>query len=192
MFDTGAGVSLISRDAVNRLGNQQISPTSKVIRNASGDVMLTSGKSKLTLKIGGKMYTHDFVISEDRALPSPIIIGFDFMRRYNINLHTKPLKLYIEGERITIATLPMKHAILLTEEKEMEEMIDDLRDNPTYKCSVPQAYILQGERVSYLTLETKLVEGDIAIFEPVPGNAGSQFLCPGLVKLESDKDRKKI
>ena len=32
---------------------------------------------------------------------------------------------------------------------------------------------------------------DIAIFEPVVGNAGSHTLCPGIVKLESDKENKK-
>ena len=32
---------------------------------------------------------------------------------------------------------------------------------------------------------------DIAIFEPVVGNAGSHTICPGIVKLESDKENKK-
>ncbi|MPC66441.1 hypothetical protein E2C01_060588 [Portunus trituberculatus] len=164
----------------------------KVIRNASGDVMWTSGRTKLTLSIGGKIYTHDFVISEDRALPSQIIIDFDFMKRYNMNLNTKPLKLYIEGRRIVIAEVPMKHALMVTEGTEKEAVTNESKDNPNYKCSVAQASVLQGERVSYVTLETKLTKGDTAIFEPVPGILGTQFLCPGLVRLEHDKDRKNL
>ena len=190
LIDTGSGVSLISSDVMKKLRGKQIFPTTKVIRNASGNVMLTSGKSKLTLMIGGRRYTHDFIISEDNALPSQIIIGIDFMKKYNVNLNTKPLKLHIEGERILIAELPMKHALLINEEQE-KESIHDSEDNPIYKCSVAQASVLEGERVSYLTLETKLVESDTAIFEPVPGNVGTQFLCPGIVKLDSDKDNKR-
>ena len=191
LMDTGAGVSLVSRDVVDKLKKKHIIPTNKVIRNASGDEMLTSGKTKLTLTIGGKIYTHDFVISEDRALPSQIIIGFDFMKRYNVNLNTKPLKLYIEGRRIVIVEIPMMHAIMITERSEKEAVTNESKDNPSYKCSVAQTSILQGVRVSYVTLETKLVDSDIAIFEPVKGVIGSQFLCPGLVKLENDMEKKK-
>lgn len=82
LIDTGAGVSLISSDIMSKLEGKQIFPTNKVIRNASGNVMLHSGKSKLTLKIGGRKYTHDFIICEDKALPSQLIIGLDFMRRF--------------------------------------------------------------------------------------------------------------
>ncbi|XP_045105138.1 uncharacterized protein LOC123500495 [Portunus trituberculatus] len=191
LMDTGAGVSLVSRDVVDKLRKKHITPTNKVIRNASGDEMLTSGKTKLTLTIGGKIYTHDFVISEDRALPSQIIIGFDFMKRYNVNLNTKPLQLYIEGRRIVIVEIPMMHAIMITERSEKEAVTNESKDNPSYKCSVAQTSILQGVRVSYVTLETKLVDSDIAIFEPVKGVIGSQFLCPGLVKLENDMEKKK-
>lgn len=42
-----------------------------------------------------------------------------------------------------------------------------------------------------MTLETKLVESDTVIFEPMPGNAGTQFLCPGIAKSESDRNKKK-
>ena len=191
LIDTGAGVSLISRDVVDRIGERRITPTHKVIRNASGQVMLTSGQCKLTLKIGEKLYTHDFIVSENKALPSPIILGVDFMRRFNMNLYTKPLQLYIEGEEIVIAKMPMKHAILVTDEMETELEMNDSKDNPRYKCSVAEASILQSERVSYVTLETSLVESNTAIFEPVPGVIGAQFLCPGLVRLENDKDKRK-
>lgn len=106
-------------------------------------------------------------------------------------MNTKPLKLYIEGERILIAKLPMKHALLINEENEDEYIVHNSEDNPLYKCVVAQASVLEGKKVSYLTLETKLVECDTAVYEPVPGNVGTQFLCPGIVKLESDKDKKK-
>ena len=69
--------------------------------------------------------------------------------------------------------------------------MNDSKDNPRYKCSVAEASILQSERVSYVTLETSLVESNTAIFEPVPGVIGAQFLCPGLVRLENDKDKRK-
>ena len=59
------------------------------------------------------MYTHNYVISENKPSPSQIILGIDFRRRFNIRLYTKPLKLYIEGERIIIAELAMKHTLMI-------------------------------------------------------------------------------
>lgn len=82
------------------------------------------------MKIGGKLYTHDLVVCEDKEMPSQVIIGLDFMRKFDVNLNTKPLKLYIEGERIIIAELPMKHALLMTEDKEIKHVLCDSEDSP--------------------------------------------------------------
>lgn len=96
------------------------------------------------MKIGGKLYTHDFVVSEDKRLSLQVIMGLDFMRKFNVNLITKLLKLYIEGERIIIAELPMKHALLMTEDKEIKHVISDSENSPNYECSVAQALVSQG------------------------------------------------
>ena len=60
--------------------------------------------------------------------------------------------------------------------------------NSKFKCSVADATVLEGENKSFIVLETNLVEYDTAIFEPVVVNARSHTLCPGIVKLESDKE----
>ena len=67
----------------------------------------------MSLKIGRKMYTHNYVISENKPLSSQIILGIDFRIRFNIRLYTKSLKLYIEGERIIIAELARKHTLMI-------------------------------------------------------------------------------
>ena len=79
LIDRGAGVSLISCDVMDSLRNEHISPTYKVICNASRDVTSTSGRNNLSLKIRIKMYTHDFVISENKAFASQITLGIDFI-----------------------------------------------------------------------------------------------------------------
>ena len=68
------------------------------------------------------MYSHNFVISENKALPSQIILGIDFRRRFNMKLHTKLLKLFIERERIVIAELARKHTLMIDGGKATESV----------------------------------------------------------------------
>ena len=68
------------------------------------------------------MYTHNFVISENKALPSQMILSIDFRRMFNMKLHTKPLRLYIEGGRIVIAELARKHRLMIDGGKATESV----------------------------------------------------------------------
>lgn len=190
LFDTGAGVSIISNTIVKKLQHKHVRHNTNVIRNASGNVMLTSGKITLTLKIGEKSYNHDYVISDEPSLPSNLILGWDFMRKHKVNLQTNPLSLHIENEKVTIVELPMSHALQITKTKEIPDR-EIVTDTKSYKCMVKEATLLEGERMSVVTLETNLIGSDTAIFEPVAGNIGTPMLCPGIVQLENDNQYKK-
>ena len=116
LFDTGAGVSIIGAELARSLGNIKIIQDLTTIRNASGNVMATAGKTRLTLKIGGRNYIHELIISEERGLTSQLILGWDFMKKYEVKFQTNPLKLYIEGNNVTTVEIPLEHALHITKE----------------------------------------------------------------------------
>ncbi|ORD93220.1 hypothetical protein ECANGB1_582 [Enterospora canceri] len=58
--------------------------------------MAIAGKTRLTLEIGGRNYIHELIINEERELTSQLILGWHFMKRYDVKFQTNPLKLYIE------------------------------------------------------------------------------------------------
>ena len=68
---------------------------------------------------------------------------------------------------------------------------EEVIENSKFKYSVADATVLERENISFIVLETCLVKYDTAIFESVVGNTGSHTLCPGIVKLESDRENKK-
>ena len=192
LLDTGAGVSIIESQLVEKINSGHILEDKRIIRNASGMIMTTTGKIKLTLEIGNKQYEHEFVIMKERRLPSKIIIGWDFLRRYEIKFQSKPLSLYIEKDKIKVVELPIEHMLNITKEKEIiQSEKEEVNDNITYKCQVSEAKLLSAGKMGYITLETKLTDSDVGIYEPVVGNSGTHMLCPGLVTFEKDKDKRK-
>ena len=192
LYDTGAGVSMINEELANKIGGGKILQDKRIIKNASGDVMVTSGRVRLTLEIGQNRYEHDFVITKEKWLPSRLIIGWDFMRKHNIKLQTNPLSLYVDNDRIKIVELPMEHMLQITKEKrEHPAQKEEVRDNDKYKCQVTEVKLLSRENIGYVTLETRHIDSEIGIFEPIVGVTGAHMLCPGLVTLETDKERKR-
>ena len=108
------------------------------------------------------------------------------MKRYDIRFQTNPLQLYIEGNNVTTVEIPLEHALHIKKKNKTPQK-EEVIKNSKFKCSVAHAIVLEGEHITFVVLETNLMEYDTAIFEPVVGNAGSHTLCPGIVKLESDR-----
>ena len=78
--------------------------------------MATAGETRLTLEIGGRNYIYELIISEKRGLTSQLILGWDFMKRYDVKVQTNPLKLYIDGNNVTTVEIPLEHALLITKD----------------------------------------------------------------------------
>ena len=92
LFDTGARVSIIRAELVRSLGKIKRIQDLTIIRNAIGNVMVTAGKIRLALEIGGRNYTHELIISEEKGLTSQMILSWDFIKRYDVRFQTNPLK----------------------------------------------------------------------------------------------------
>ena len=188
LFDTGAGISIISSEVAANIHNARRFQHENVIRNASGDVMKTAGKIELELNIAGKCYKHAFIISTEKQLPAKIILGYDFMKKYRIELKTHPLSISMEGQEVTAVELNMEHALNILNKSHIEE---EVTENELVPCIVDEAKLIKQQNAGFVMMETKFVNSDVALFEPVPGNVGAHTLCPGLVRLESDRDKKK-
>ena len=91
---------------------------------------------------------------------------------------------------MTTVEIPLEHALHITKENKTSQK-EQAIENSKFKCSVANATVLEAENISFIVLEINLVEYDTAIFEPVVGNAESHKLCPGIVKLESDRGNRK-
>ena len=152
--------------------------------------MVTAGKTRLTLEIGGRNYIHELIISKERGLTSQLILGWDFMKKYDVKFKTNPLKFYIVGNNVTTVEIPLEHALHITKENKTPRK-EEIIENSKFKCSVADATVLEGENISFIILETCLVDYDTAIFEPVVGNAGFHTLCPAIVNIESDRENRK-
>ena len=70
-------------------------------------------------------------------------------------------------------------------------IVEEITENDLIPCTVDEAQLIKQQNAGFVVLETKFVDNDTALFEPVPGNVGTHTLCPGLVRLESDRDNKK-
>ena len=186
LFDTGASISLISNKLLSTLGKVHIIEDGNTLHNASGLAMNTAGKVKLSLGIGNRKYSHTFVITNEEGITAPLILGWDFMRSKQVKIQTNPLLISIEGNIVPTIELNLRHIMQVEREQEVNE---EFIENKQVKAYVQEGKIIQAESMGYIELETRIVDFDTGYFEPIAGNAASYTLCPGLVKLEQNKDK---
>ena len=93
LVDTGANITIIRHDVLNKLSNQQkqqLQPSDVRIVNASGDRMALEGKMRIPIKISDmKLIADCHVVTQ---LEHPIILGMDFLRTHKatIDLEQSP------------------------------------------------------------------------------------------------------
>ena len=188
---------MIQSELVNKLKCGHEIDDRKVvnIQNASGDTMSTTGTIQLEIEVGNKWLTHKFIVTNEKNLPSKMILGWDFMKKHQIKLQTNPLLLSIGGNKVTIVELSKQEVMRITNLDEIKTpqpaKEEVAKENTERKCHIQETMLIKGSTIGYLTLETKVVENEVAMFEPIPGNIGADILCPGLVSLESDNSGKK-
>ena len=121
-----------------------------------------------------------------------MIIGWDFLKRFDIVFKTQPLSLYIEGDEVQIAELSREEVIRIAklEEEKTPVIIEEekVQENIRRKCQGAETVLLKGNSMGYVVLETTFKGNKNALFEPVVGPAGSELLFPGIVSLEKDRN----
>ncbi|MBI4568921.1 MAG: retroviral-like aspartic protease [Planctomycetes bacterium] len=89
LLDSGAGLSLIRRDVADRVStNLHRLPEPQVLRMADGrESMSTSDIRLLGARLKGRYLPGDFYVIDD--MPRQMIIGVDFLQKWEITLDMK-------------------------------------------------------------------------------------------------------
>ena len=103
-LDTGSSVSLIKSSSLD--GQSKTKFCGKNIYSVSGSLIENNGEINLTVELSPQMhFTHNFIIV-DLDFPGDILIGFDFLRRFDFELiHSKSLDkchLILQGNKFKI------------------------------------------------------------------------------------------
>jgi hypothetical protein len=88
LVDSGASVSLIRRDVAEKLSGQFLNWKARNLRLANGQQWLTASTIvTLGVVMKGKALDGSFYVVE--TMPREVIIGVDFMQKWEISLHPK-------------------------------------------------------------------------------------------------------
>lgn len=105
LLDSGAGSSLIRRDVAEKVSRNSLHlGTPKVFRMANGgEGMRSSDVRVLALRMKGKELDGSFYVVD--TMPREMILGFDFMQKWEISLRLKEedYAIGVDPEAIEIA-----------------------------------------------------------------------------------------
>ena len=206
LLDTGACVSLMTADFKKELGLQQYGGEAQPVDIASvqGNSIANEGMLEVNLKFGKRKTLQGFVIARDVDMPTPILLGTDFMLQHDIVLKTlkvdkkqreRSWELIIEGESIPIKNIAPGEISLVSRgnesqlnENENEE--ENLTENDAVRCRAAESLALLPSMAGYVTLVTPL-QAEEAFFEPCVSNPEARALCPGIVKVTPSSDNKR-
>eukprot|EP00096_Caligus_rogercresseyi_P016713 TRINITY_DN955_c0_g1_i10.p1 TRINITY_DN955_c0_g1~~TRINITY_DN955_c0_g1_i10.p1 ORF type:complete len:265 (-),score=0.55 TRINITY_DN955_c0_g1_i10:1607-2401(-) len=86
LFDSGASVSCIKEDCLQKLQNERIANNNAYsFRTANGSSLITSGKYSITFSINNNEFTHPVFCFPNLA--SDVILGTDFHSKHDICIH---------------------------------------------------------------------------------------------------------
>ena len=86
MLDSGSAVSLVRQDIVKSSKIESQMPLSQIqLVTASGDKLPIHDCLKVTIKVQGEKFTHDFLVVD--KLITPVILGIDFLQKHQLTLN---------------------------------------------------------------------------------------------------------
>ena len=162
LLDTGATVSLVEKsylEATRLKIKSRIDYPLSNLAGVQGGHVGNEGVVRLSLRFGNREKDHDFVVLTSMSLPTPMLIGTDFLSQYNILLEhqTSPVgeegqwRLKIAGVKIPL-NIRQPHKIALISLEDTEE-----REDPKeyiHKCKAAEPVLLTASSAGYVTLIT--------------------------------------
>ena len=110
LVDTGATVSCVSADIVNKLGFSVDEADIEHIVGISGKGLVVRGKVVLPLNFKGTILKYEFLVID--GIKYPLLLGDDFLRDNQASIHYPSQSLHLHDGTITVAliTTPMGKA----------------------------------------------------------------------------------
>lgn len=207
LLDTGACVSLITEEFIPDLGltDHEGDATPINIVSVKGNPIANKGRRPVRLKFGKQCSVQPLIVTHDIDLPTPILLGNDFMLQYDMSLTTIPSdeqegkrmwELRIEGETIPIEhSTPMEISLIsladesmsCDRENEEETEVEILKEHDSVRCKAVEPQLLPPSVVGYITLVTPL-QAEQALFDTCISAPQARALCSGIVKLIPSPD----
>ena len=108
LLDTGAVASLITKEKFAEISNTvevpELTPAQSLF-DVNGKPLATLGKVSLSFKLGNRNIAHEFTVVDQIQLPTPVLLGNDFMISHKIVLQTDPLQLTINHVKVNLVPL---------------------------------------------------------------------------------------
>ena len=186
-----------------QFAKQNILPTNINLVSASGHPLPTEGISNATLKFNNKELEHDFFVVDEQSLPTPLILGMDFLKKYKCTISTQPIDFRIEGESVNIATAGVPQIIansivssINTWRIESETYRPDNQEPSQYKVNnaiANEEIILYPgmSSVAKLRIKGKVPQTHQSVFAEFIPNDGShaQNFSQGLFTITAENDK---
>jgi len=106
-LDTGSSVSLVKRTSLENVSSR-IHPCVKSLTDVSGSTLQTGGEVDIDIQIAGMSCKHRFVVTDYLKFPGDVLLGMDFLRRFDFKMVHKrsPCRSYLILQDIR---LPLKY-----------------------------------------------------------------------------------
>lgn len=165
VIDTGAEVSIISRDVIDRIACR-MDMTSAVLNSASGHNITAVGETELELIIGDQRFLHEFVVVLQSRPACLGLLGTDFLRKMGANVDVGRGRMILNGV-----------SVKLFGRNQMDGMVY-VGNEPVPKEPAIEAQYLLGENKTITVLRQKTDERSDDVPETVinQGNARGPHL----------------
>ena len=99
VVDTGAHVTVVRPDALNKSALSRLQGTMSVLKTATGDTANVAGKLWLGIKIRGREVSHETLVAD---LSDKFILGLDFLMAHGCTVDTGDGSLRIGVEEVPL------------------------------------------------------------------------------------------
>ena len=186
-----------------------------MLRGASGNALPVLGEAIVDIQFGDSSYQHRFFVLPEGCLPSPVLIGLDFLKNINCVISTNPLAVHVEGHQLkfsfhTVAPISSSPSSSLPTLQTLQAYLTQFKycrgatPPPTFPSLQPSDEpiplisvgnnnpLLMGPNSrGYVNLtlrdEPSFVYPDMSVyFDPDPAIPAAYHLTPGVFSLQRD------
>ena len=204
LLDTGSPVSLISSEYIEQENIRVAEIKEKALPDnifgVMGTPIPTRGAKAVKIKFGKKYTLQKMLVTEGTRIPTPVLLGTDFMLMHAITLQTLPQpdgsgrkwKLNIDGEIMQITCPAVGEVVVISRgEQQLNDSsltdLDEPTENEASRCKAVLPQKLPPSVGGYVTLVTPS-QATEALFEPNISCPRARMLFPGIVKLNPSPD----
>ena len=181
LLDTGASRSLIVDRLVGDRSKIQASDIN--LFSVQGERLKVLGKIVMNVLIGGRTYEQELIIVPTLGIPAQLVLGCDFMNRYNFNIVGDSMTLTLNGKPINTKPTNTHHTINVVE---IETGTPKLLKNNTY---IVDGIVVAPYTYGSLKLAVRNTNNTCKLYIPGSINSDLFTLLEGVVSSYPSDDK---